>query len=106
VVIACEDGICGVKEACARIDGVDAVITDAHMPGMTGSELVFRIRALRPEIPVIMVSGSVEAEMNPLPDDAATVRLSKPVSPDRLRRELRRLLSRHVASGVSRASLR
>lgn len=106
VVIACEDGMRGVEEACARIDGVDAVVTDAHMPGMNGSELIFRIRALRPEIPVIMVSGSVEAEMDPLPDDAATVRLSKPVSPDRLRRELRRLLSRHVTAGISRASMR
>jgi two-component system, cell cycle sensor histidine kinase and response regulator CckA len=42
-----------------------AVITDQTMPGMTGLELVREIRLLRPDLPVIMVSGysdKVDAE--------------------------------------------
>jgi PAS domain S-box-containing protein len=42
-----------------------AVITDQTMPGMTGLELVRAMRAIKPDLPVIMVSGysdKVDAE--------------------------------------------
>jgi CheY-like chemotaxis protein len=35
----------------------DAVITDAIMPEMPGTELLAQIRQLRPEIPALLVSG-------------------------------------------------
>jgi CheY-like chemotaxis protein len=35
----------------------DLVITDRTMPKMNGLELAGRIRALRPEIPIILCSG-------------------------------------------------
>jgi CheY-like chemotaxis protein len=38
-------------------DSFAALITDQTMPGMTGLELVRDIRALSPDLPVIMVSG-------------------------------------------------
>ena len=37
---------------------VDAVLTDFEMPGMTGAELAARLKKLRPELPVLIVSGS------------------------------------------------
>jgi len=37
---------------------VDAVVTDFEMPGMTGIELAARLKKLRPELPVLVVSGS------------------------------------------------
>jgi CheY-like chemotaxis protein len=37
---------------------VDAVVTDLEMPGMTGTELASRLKHLRPELPVVLVSGS------------------------------------------------
>ncbi|MDP2833991.1 MAG: response regulator [Pseudomonadota bacterium] len=43
----------------------DAVITDQTMPGMTGVELAHELLALRPDLPVLMVSGysdKVDAE--------------------------------------------
>jgi len=46
-------------------DSFDAVITDQTMPGMTGVELVHELLALRPNLPVFMVSGysdKVDAE--------------------------------------------
>jgi CheY-like chemotaxis protein len=35
----------------------DLVITDFHMPGMHGGELVLKIKAVSPSLPVIMITG-------------------------------------------------
>ncbi len=45
--------------ACA--DRFDAVLTDEAMPAMTGSELIQEIRALRPTIPIVLMSGYISA---------------------------------------------
>ncbi len=39
----------------------DLVVTDFRMPGMNGIELIRELRALRPEVPVILISGYTEA---------------------------------------------
>jgi CheY-like chemotaxis protein len=44
---------------------VDAVLTDFEMPGMTGGELAARLKRLRPELPVVLVSGSKTAVETP-----------------------------------------
>lgn len=61
------------------------VITDQTMPGLTGLELAARIRALRPDLPVVIASGYSTA----LPEEqiqASGVKevLSKPYSTTRL----------------------
>jgi CheY-like chemotaxis protein len=38
-------------------DDIDAVMTDVMMPGMNGFQLAQRIRAVRPAMPVICVTG-------------------------------------------------
>jgi CheY-like chemotaxis protein len=35
----------------------DVVITDYRMPGMTGAQLIERMRALRPNVPIILISS-------------------------------------------------
>ena len=37
--------------------GFDVVVTDQYMPGLTGRELALRISALRPDLPVVLVTG-------------------------------------------------
>jgi DNA-binding NtrC family response regulator len=87
-VIACENGTLGLEAARSQIDKIDAIVTDAKMPGMQGPRLIARVRSMRPEMPAILVSGNlVEAATDP-----TTVFLSKPISPGTLTRELRRLL--------------
>ena len=46
-------------------DKFHIVVTDLNMPVLTGMELVKKIKKIRPHIPVIVCSGSVE-DINPL----------------------------------------
>ena len=38
----------------------DLVVTDLRLPGMSGIDLVERLRAARPDLPVVVVSGHEE----------------------------------------------
>ena len=91
-VIACEDGTEGLAVARLHIHHIDAVITDSTMPGLDGRALIDAIRSLRAEIPILIVSGSLEEGMIRAGEHPKTVRLCKPISPMRLAFELRRLL--------------
>lgn len=92
IVIACEDGTLGLEAARSCEGGIHAVVTDAAMPGLECREMIAQIRALHPGIPVVVVSGSFEEGVSHPSADATTLFLPKPLSPDRLKGELRRLL--------------
>jgi len=51
------DGLVACKRITDRPDDFDIVVTDQYMPGLTGRELALRVAALRPALPVILVSG-------------------------------------------------
>jgi PAS domain S-box-containing protein len=42
-------------------DGFDLVITDYDMPGMSGTQLARRLAVIKPELPVILISGREDA---------------------------------------------
>ena len=66
--------------------GIDTLLTDLGMPGMTGQELVVEARKLRPGLKVIVASGySTEG---PMAEDADVVSLVKPYDMAQLRRAL------------------
>ncbi|WP_156840422.1 PAS domain S-box protein [Novosphingobium aquimarinum] len=54
--------------------GPDLLVTDHLMPGMNGAQLVRKLRASRPALPALIVSGYAEAEGI----DPAIPRLTKP----------------------------
>jgi CheY-like chemotaxis protein len=47
----------GLAALAAEPGGFDLVITDLTMPGMTGVDLARGVRAVRPDIPIILSSG-------------------------------------------------
>jgi two-component system, cell cycle sensor histidine kinase and response regulator CckA len=49
----------------ASLQSVDLVVVDYYMPEMNGDEVAVEMRRLRPEAPIIMLSGAVD-----LPDHA------------------------------------
>ena len=69
---------------------IDAVITDHVMPGMNGAEFVRELRRAHPELPVMVISGMEDAEVEYA---GMNVRfLVKPLMPDLLLSNLRELL--------------
>jgi CheY-like chemotaxis protein len=58
----------------------DIVITDHLMPGMTGVDLARHIQSIRPQLPVLLVSGYAESDGV----DSDLPRLTKPFRKDDL----------------------
>jgi DNA-binding NtrC family response regulator len=65
----------------------DLVLSDVRMPGMSGAELVRRLRSVQPGVPVILMTGFAKEELlaEALADGAFTV-LMKPFDVDEVAR--------------------
>ncbi len=70
-------------------NGIDLVLSDQMMPGMTGTELTKLVKALRPAMPVVLISGIDEI---PADADDADGFVSKIGGPDLLFRTLAEVL--------------
>ena len=72
----------------------DAVITDESMPGASGSEIIRKMRALRPSLPILLVSGYLSAPVIERAREAgASEVLKKPLPARQLQIALERVLS-------------
>jgi CheY-like chemotaxis protein len=65
------------------------ILSDINMPGMSGLELLPKAKALRPDVPVIMISayGDAETKRKAL-EGGAEALLTKPVDFATLRSEI------------------
>ena len=73
---------------------IDLLITDVVMPGASGPELARRLRAHRPELRVLCMSGYPESEDRRIDGEAGwTAWLQKPFTPDVLMRKVRDCLT-------------
>jgi nitrogen-specific signal transduction histidine kinase len=77
----------------AYLGRVDLVLTDIVMPGMGGTELARRVREMRPNVPLLFMSGYSHGEIEQrggfAPDEAF---LQKPFTADELARQVREVL--------------
>ncbi len=85
------DGSDGLAQAVAKT--YDLVITDQSMPGISGSELARKLRRVRPEQRILLLTGFGDIMHAAAEDDDECVDkvLSKPYQSEDLRREIRRL---------------
>jgi len=65
------------------------ILSDINMPGMTGLEMLPRVKEIRPEVPVIMVTayGDADTRLKAIAGGAAGL-LTKPIDFGLLREEI------------------
>ncbi|VAX25908.1 hypothetical protein MNBD_NITROSPINAE02-436 [hydrothermal vent metagenome] len=56
-VICCSDSAEALSAFLEAPEAFDIIVTDLTMPGLTGIELALRIKATRPDIPIILCTG-------------------------------------------------
>jgi CheY-like chemotaxis protein len=59
-VLEASNGQDALALVTARKDEIDLVLSDMVMPGMGGTELAGRVRALSPMLPVLLMTGYTE----------------------------------------------
>ncbi len=101
-VISALDGQAGLERAIG--DPVDLVVLDMLLPGLSGLEVLERIRQAKPTVPVIVLTALGEVDDRVLGLDAgATDYLTKPFSLAELAARIRAQL--RIASQVPQTSL-
>ena len=95
-VLLAESGPQGLK--ILQSESIQTVIVDYKMPEMTGSEVAERIRAIRPELPIIMLSAYVDLTPEQLKNVDAYV--TKGESPDVLLRTIERVQPKRFSNAV------
>jgi two-component system response regulator AtoC len=91
VVETCEDGAAGLAAFEAR--GADVVLTDLAMPEMDGMQVLERMRAADPSVPVLMLTahGSERVAVTAIKAGAFDY-IPKPFDPDELALAVRRAI--------------
>jgi PAS domain S-box-containing protein len=81
-VTTSNDAAAAVRLVRDQPSAFDLVITDLTMPELNGLEVARQLRALRPDLPIILVSGySVAVDADSLRAAGICERLEKPVTP-------------------------
>jgi CheY-like chemotaxis protein len=94
-VLEASDGLQALRRYQSEGDRIDLVLSDVVMPRMSGRELVDRVRAIRPDMRVLYMSGYTEdAIVRHGVRDASTVLLGKPFAPADLLAKIREVLDR------------
>jgi CheY-like chemotaxis protein len=94
-VLEASDGLQALGRYETEGDQIDLILSDVVMPRMSGRELVDRVRALRPDMRVLYMSGYTEdAILRHGVRDASTVLLGKPFAPADLLAKVREVLDR------------
>ena len=96
--LGCRATVCTDSTVALRLfrdqpDRFDAVITDQIMPGLSGTELAVLLRAVRPDLPVVLCTGGSHDTEELARNAGITEILWKPLTSRSLATLLHRLLS-------------
>lgn len=93
-VEACADGEEALVRFRSQPEAYDLALLDLSMPGMNGGKLLQELHAIRPALPVVLMSGAHDRHGCATPPDSVLItRLSKPFSAPELLATLARALS-------------
>ena len=95
-VLVAQDGAQALQLAAEHGPALDLLITDVVMPGMSGRQVVDRVRASYPTLPVLFISGYTDdAMVRHGIAEADTPFLQKPFTMSDLTRKVRQVLDSH-----------
>ncbi|WP_147867888.1 response regulator [Stieleria maiorica] len=77
-----------------RQEKYDLVLTDMNMPGMNGLRLTQEVKTIAPNTPVIVITGSIDAQHSDQAVDGPDCVLVKPLDLQEFSGQLNRLLNR------------
>jgi PAS domain S-box-containing protein len=84
-IITASDGRAGIQLFRERMQEIKLVLLDLAMPGMNGADVLVELKALDPDIPVILISGyAEEAVMERFVDKGLAGFIQKPYSMESL----------------------
>lgn len=90
-------------EACLvgtqHMGGLQLLLTDVVMPGMSGTELAQHLRVIKPELKLLFISGYTD-DVGIGADDPASAYLQKPFTPEALAKVIRDLLDVQPARAI------
>jgi CheY-like chemotaxis protein len=98
-VLEAEDGEQALRVANRSPTRIDLVLTDLIMPGLSGYDVAQKIRAIRPGIKIMYITGYVDGKKQSHRLQRDERLLQKPVHPEQLLSSVREMLS---ASGKAR----
>src|SRR5213080_2756206 len=92
-VLEAADGPSALQLSARHLEGIDILVTDVVMPGMSGRELAERLAPERPSMKVLYTSGYTDdAMVRQGVLSAGVAFLQKPFVPDTLARKVREVL--------------
>jgi len=96
-VICAENGTKGLEEIKDQSEKIDVILLDLMMPGMSGMEVLDHVRAIDPNLLVIVITGyaTVESAVEAMKKGAYDF-IPKPFTPDQLRIVVRRALEKRT----------
>ena len=96
-VMTAENGALGVDRIKEHPEQIGVVLLDLMMPGMSGMEVLDQVRAMDPNLLVIVITGyaTVESAVEAMKKGAYDF-IPKPFTPDQLRIVVRRALERRA----------
>ena len=97
-VLEAANGAEALSVAAAHDGPIDLLLSDMVMPGMNGRKLADAIRAVRPAIRVLFMSGYTEdTVLHPAAGEGRIAFLQKPFTPEALGWKIHEVLSRPPA---------
>jgi signal transduction histidine kinase/ActR/RegA family two-component response regulator len=92
-VLTAEGGRSGLEIFSKKAGAISLVLLDQSMPGMSGVEVLQRLKEVNPQIPVAMISGYSEADMaKQLRDLPSSGYIQKPFTAGTLLAKVRQLM--------------
>jgi two-component system, cell cycle sensor histidine kinase and response regulator CckA len=90
-VFEAKNGLDACLVAMQQIAGLHLLLTDVVMPGMSGTELAQHLRAIKPELKLLFISGYTD-DVGIGGADHSSAYLQKPFTPEALSKLVRELL--------------